>query len=210
MQSVGISHICVAITLFLLPASLLAQAAGIRNTGDAFVVTVPTTGPLQPGDTISAARAGNPKIGLVLSGGGSRGIAQIGVLRALEEAGIAPDFIVGTSVGSIVGGLYASGYSPHRLEQVIRGVDWNNALQMSDEADRTTLAVDQKPVSDRSIFSLRFDGLQPVIPIAVSNGQRLTNTLNELALQGTTHARSFDDLHVSFRAVAPAPASSLS
>lgn len=167
-----------------------------------FIATVPTrTVVLGDGErTVMAPR--RPRIGLVLSGGGARGIAQIGVLRALEEAGIRPDFIVGTSIGAIVGGLYAAGYNARRLEQAIHGINWENALRLSDEADRSALSVEQKSLSDRSILTLGFDGLQPVLPRAVSNGQRLTNLLNELTLQGLYHSEDFDSLGIPFRAVA--------
>lgn len=143
-----------------------------------------------------------PRIGLVLSGGGARGLAQLGVLRALDEAGIRPDFIAGTSIGSIIGGLYAAGYSTRRLEQTIRTIDWDDLLQLTNPSGRDDLFVDQKPVSDRSIVTLRFDGLRPVLPLAVSNGQRLTNLLNSLALDAIYHSRSFEQLGIPFRAVA--------
>ena len=69
-----------------------------------------------------------PKIGLALSGGGARGMAHVGVLKALEEKNIPIDYIAGTSMGSIVGGLYATGMSPEDLEWAIQSVDWDNAL----------------------------------------------------------------------------------
>src|SRR5688572_2469283 len=67
----------------------------------------------------------SPKIGLVLSGGGAKGMAHVGVIRALEKAGIHPDFVVGTSMGSVIGGLYAMGYSADEIEQIIRSIDWD-------------------------------------------------------------------------------------
>ncbi|HOJ03178.1 MAG TPA: BamA/TamA family outer membrane protein [Bacteroidota bacterium] len=143
-----------------------------------------------------------PRIGLVLSGGGARGLAQVGVIRALEEAGIRPDCIVGTSIGSVVGGLYATGYSATRLNELVRTLDWDQVLQLGDGSDRRSLTAEQKPASDRSVLTLRFDGLQPVLPLAVSNGQRLTNMLNELVLQGLYHSNDFDSLAIPFRAVA--------
>jgi NTE family protein len=69
-----------------------------------------------------------PKVGLVLSGGGAKGIAHIGVLKALEEAGLTPDFITGTSMGSIVGGLYSIGYSADELEELVNSLDWGQLL----------------------------------------------------------------------------------
>ena len=68
--------------------------------------------------------ANKPKIGLALSGGGARGITQLGILRALEESGIQPDYIVGTSMGSIIGGLYSAGYSLDVLDSIITNAPW--------------------------------------------------------------------------------------
>ena len=75
-----------------------------------------------------------PKLVLVLSGGGARGIAHIGVIRVLEELHIAPDLIVGTSMGSIIGGLYAAGWSPDEMEEIVQTIDWNNIF--TDRVDR--------------------------------------------------------------------------
>ncbi|NMB72125.1 MAG: patatin, partial [Bacteroidales bacterium] len=69
-----------------------------------------------------------PKIGLVLSGGGAKGLAHIGAIKVLEEAGIKPDYITGTSMGSIVGALYAIGYSPGQIEAIARSINWNELL----------------------------------------------------------------------------------
>src|SRR5471030_3389225 len=66
-----------------------------------------------------------PRIALVLSGGGARGFAHIGVLRALQELRVPVDFVVGTSMGSVVGGAYAAGSSVEQLEQLVRRTDWN-------------------------------------------------------------------------------------
>lgn len=79
----------------------------------------------------AAEQRERPKIGLALSGGGARGIAHVGVLKALEEKHIPVDYIAGTSMGSIVGGLYATGMSPEDLEWAIKSVDWDNALNPS-------------------------------------------------------------------------------
>jgi NTE family protein len=188
--------------------TLPPDSAQLRDVGSdvvaisPFRVSVPMHSVTLPGGEIVTGAPWHARLGLVLSGGGARGLAQIGILRAFEENGIRPDFIVGTSVGSIIGGLYASGYNARRLERAVQRVDWKNVLQLSNEADRSLLAVDQKPISDRSILTLRFEGLQPVLPQSVSNGQRLTNLLNELALQGLYHDDNFDRLGIPFRAVA--------
>ena len=144
-----------------------------------------------------------PKIGLVLSGGGARGIASIGVLRAFERARLPIDFIVGTSIGSIMGGLYAAGYSVGDLMAMVDSTDWQEILSLSDETRRSDLFYDQKLARDKSLLVLRFDGFEPVLPEAFSTGQRLTDYLNILALQGIYHpSPSFDDLRIPFRSVA--------
>ena len=144
-----------------------------------------------------------PKIGLVLSGGGARGIASIGVLRAFEKAHLPIDFIVGTSMGSIVGGLYAAGYSIDELTALIDSTSWGEILSLGDDARRSDLFYDQKLARDKSLFVLRFDGLKPVLPEAFSAGQRLTNYLSIVALQAIYHpSDSFDDLKIPFRSVA--------
>jgi len=77
---------------------------------------------------------GRIKVGLVLSGGGARGGAHVGVLRALEELNVPIDYIAGTSMGAIIGGFYAAGFSAAEIEQILIGMDWNRA--MSDSPDR--------------------------------------------------------------------------
>ena len=143
-----------------------------------------------------------PKIALVLSGGGVRGITHIGVLKALEKYHIPIDLIVGTSIGSLVGALYASGYSTEQLQTLVDTTNWASVLSFADEADRTDLFVGQKQAADRNLLTIRFDGLTPVIPTALSSGQRLTTFINQLTLQGIYHPNhSFDDLKIPFRAV---------
>ncbi|MBR9974637.1 MAG: patatin-like phospholipase family protein, partial [Bacteroidetes bacterium] len=191
-----------------LPAAVFLAAALLFPSGVTRAQSLPQVPPPSGATTAVAVQKNvadslkRPRIGLVLSGGGARGLSQVGVLRALEEAGIRPDFIVGTSIGSIVGGLYASGYNARRLEEAMRRIDWGATMRLTDEADRSALSVDQKSVADRSILTIRFDGLQPMLPQSVSNGQRLTNLLNELTLQGIYHATDFDSLGIPFRAVA--------
>jgi NTE family protein len=143
-----------------------------------------------------------PRIALVLSGGGARGVAHVGVLVALEKYHIPIDLIVGTSIGSLVGGLYASGYSTGQLQTLVDTTNWAAVLSFADEVDRTDLFVGQKQAADRNLLTLRFDGLTPVIPSALSSGQRLTTFINQLTLQGIYHPNhSFDDLKIPFRAV---------
>ena len=78
---------------------------------------------------VTSAQKKQPKVGLVLSGGGAKGFAHIGVLKELEKAGVQIDYIAGTSMGAIIGGLYASGYSASQIEQIIAETDFFTLLQ---------------------------------------------------------------------------------
>ncbi len=148
-----------------------------------------------------------PKVGLVLTGGGARGFAQIGVLKALERAHIPVHFIVGTSMGALVGGLYASGYSADDLDSIARTTNWDAILALGDENYRRELYFDQKLESDRTIISLQLEGpsfpLQPSIPDAISEGKRLSAYINSLVWNALYHSPdSFDNLKYPFRAAA--------
>ncbi len=143
-----------------------------------------------------------PRVALVLSGGGARGLAAIGVLQALEAHDIHVDLIVGTSMGSIVGGLYASGYTPQEMQRLADTTNWSDVISYSDESARRDLFLDQKSLQERSALAIRFSGLEPIIPSAFSTGQRLTNLLNILSLQAIYHPNtSFDELGIRYRAV---------
>jgi len=191
-------------TLVLTPNRGFAQPESMQTSTKTFLIHRPRldTVSLFPFSAKQFVRIHKPKIGLVLSGGGARGLSQIGVLQALDEAGIVPDLIVGTSIGSIVGGLYASGYTVERLKKTAGEIDWSVLMKLSEDTDREFVAIDRRASNDRSIFSIRFDGLKPVLPAAVSNGQHMTNLLNELALQGLYQTTDFDKLKIPFRAVA--------
>ena len=143
-----------------------------------------------------------PQIAFALSGGGARGLSQIGVLKAFEEVKIKPDLIVGTSMGSIIGGMYAAGYSIDQLDSIARKTDWNDLLTLSNQSNRRDLFVDQKVTDDRAIFSLRLDGLNPILPTSFNDGQKLSNYLNILTFNAPLHSdQSFDFLAIKFRAV---------
>jgi NTE family protein len=146
--------------------------------------------------------ATRPKVGLVLSGGGARGLAQIGVLKVLEENHIPIDLIVGTSMGSVVGGLYAAGYTIAELESIAVHSDWDKLLSFSEETKRSDLFVEQKQANTTGYLTVRFDGMQPVIPSSISGGQVLTNFFMNLSLQALYHPdTSFDDLRIPYRAI---------
>ena len=144
----------------------------------------------------------HPKVGLALSGGGARGIATLGVLKALEENNIPIEYIVGTSMGSILGGLYSAGYTLAEIDSIIQSTDWNDFYRFS-ETNRNELFLDQKVTEDIALFSVRFDGLTPVLPTSFNTGQQFLNYLNYLTLNAPLHVAhdDFNSLKFKFRAV---------
>ena len=90
------------------------------------------------------------KVGVVLSGGGAKGVAHIKALKVIEEAGIPIDYIVGTSMGSIVGGLYAIGYTPEQLDSMVRKQDWTFLL--SDRIKRSAMSLTERERSANTLF----------------------------------------------------------
>ncbi len=193
-----------SIALVVITASVAAQIADSTAPAAATITIRPALSgrPSWMPNLVPYEGVRRPKVGLVLSGGGARGIASIGVLKAFERRGIPLDMIVGTSIGSIIGGLYAAGYTTEELDRLALTTNWAEVLSYDDDARRRDLFLDQKLANDRSLVVLRFDGFEPIIPAAYSTGQRLTYHLNILALQGLYHpGPSFDDLRVPFRAV---------
>ena len=142
----------------------------------------------------------HPRVALALSGGGARGLAQIGVLRALEESGIEIDLIVGVSMGSIIGGLYASGIGPDSLEALVRHMEWGELLQNT--PSRASLLLSQKDKAADWFLEIPMRGFRPVWPSGVTSGQKLYNYLSNLTQRATYLSHGdFDSLHVRFRAV---------
>jgi len=141
-----------------------------------------------------------PTIGLALSGGGLRGVAQIGVLKVLEENNIPVDYIVGTSIGAVIGGLYASGYSPDEIWDITRSFNWSNAL--NDAPKRSTLFLGEKQKRGRAIIQFRMDNLKPVFPEALTPGQNLGDFLTNLVLHAPYHSQDFNKLKTPIRIIA--------
>lgn len=138
---------------------------------------------------------------LVLSGGGARGLAQIGVLEVFEEHGLVPDLIVGSSMGGIVGGLCACGYKASELAQIADTLHWRELFR--DTPSRLSLFFTQREESENHLLEVRFEGFKPQIPRALTSGQKLTNLLSDLIIKkGVTSEVDFDSLKVPFRAVA--------
>lgn len=143
-----------------------------------------------------------PEIGIAMSGGGARGLAQIGILKALDEAGIDISLLAGTSIGSIIGGAYASGYSLEEMDSIVMNTDWDQLLSFNNPSERRELFIDQKINEDRSLFTLRLDGFSPALPTSFNEGLRLSNYLTLLCLSAPViPVNSFDDLLIKYRAV---------
>ena len=143
-----------------------------------------------------------PRTGLVLSGGAARGLAHIGVLKALEEQGVQIDAIAGTSMGAVIGGLYAAGYSVDELEKLALELDWQQVL--SDDPPREDIPFRRKQ-DDRDFLvkrklSFRDDGSLG-LPLGVIQGQNLALLLERLLVHASD-IRDFDRLPIPFRAVA--------
>jgi NTE family protein len=140
-----------------------------------------------------------PKVGVVLSGGGAKGLAHIGFLKVMEEAGIRPDYIGGTSMGSIIGGLYAMGYSADSLESIAKSMRWSYYL--SDEIPRRNLTLEEKADNDRFLLTFPVRKNKIIIPSGIVNGQNIENKLNSLSAP-VFHIRNFDELQIPFLCVA--------
>ncbi len=150
------------------------------------------------GKSFSAER---PKVGLVLSGGGARGAAHLGVLKVLEKQRIVVDYIAGTSMGAVIGGLYASGLSPEEIEKEIESIDWKDIF--SDAPRRQQLPFRRKKDAQDYLTGAEIgvQGKKIALPRGLIAGQKLDFLLKSLTLH-TTEIEDFNHLPIPFRAVA--------
>ena len=139
------------------------------------------------------------KLGLALSGGGAKGLAHIGVLKVLEEEGIQPDFISGTSMGSIVGGLYAIGYTAEDLEKVAKDVDWLDYF--NDDVLRNYKSIEDKETSERYQFSFPVKNGKIQFPIGFIKGAKMSMLLSRLTLP-VHQIENFKEFSIPFSCVA--------
>ena len=132
-----------------------------------------------------------PRVGLVLSGGGAKGLAHIGVIKVLEEAGLHVDIVTGVSMGAVVGGLYAISYSPQRLEQMALSTDWYAVLD--DTPTRRDLSMEQKTYDEIYNLSLPFKAWKISLPSGAIQGFRITKLLSGLTwpVQNVTNFNEF-------------------
>ena len=156
-----------------------------------------------PGEPPAALEnaADRPRIGLVLGGGGARGAAHIGVLQELERLQVPIDAIAGTSMGAIIGGLYAAGVSPARLEELVSELDWAAAFDDTTPRKDLTYRRKQDDVDFPVDFELGLRDGRLQLPKGLIQGQKLGLLLRELTLP-VSNVSEFDELPVPFRAVA--------
>ena len=175
----------VLVTFFLLTFSLLSSRANVQKDS-----------------------TDRPKVGLVLAGGGAKGAAHIGVLQYLDEMDIPVDYVVGTSMGSIIGGMYAMGYEPSHMVEIIKSLDW--PFYMGNSVGRKEMSAARKKATEKYLVSIPFgtrkEGLQNFIStrsnenyllesgevINSENGSRLLNTLPAGIIDGKPVAADKD------------------
>ncbi|MCZ6560521.1 MAG: patatin-like phospholipase family protein, partial [Gammaproteobacteria bacterium] len=142
-----------------------------------------------------------PKIGLALAGGGARGSAHIGVIKVLEENRIPIDFIAGTSMGAIIGGLYAMGHTPDEMDKLLADIDWDDIFH--DNIDRPHRSFHRKRDDDFSLVEFKpgFNDGKIDLPTGMIQGQKLDLLFSRLTLP-VAHVKDFDNLSIPYRAVA--------
>ncbi|NER10189.1 NTE family protein [Muriicola jejuensis] len=140
-----------------------------------------------------------PKVGLVLSGGGAKGLAHIGALKVIEETGVHLDYIGGTSMGAIVGALYASGFSASQLDSLFRNTDLADLIQ--DNMPRDAKTFYEKEDSERYALTLPFNNFKLSFPQGLSSGQNIYNALVRM-LYHVKDIRDFNDLQIPFFCIA--------
>ena len=140
------------------------------------------------------------KVGVVLSGGGAKGVAHIGALKVIEEAGIPIDYIVGTSMGSIIGGLYSIGYTPEQLDSMVKKQDWTFLL--SDRIKRSQQTMSEREKSETYVLSLPLTGkgFKEQASGGVIKGQNLANLFSDLTV-GYHDSIDFNKMPIPFACV---------
>ena len=151
-----------------------------------------------------------PKVGLVLSGGGAKGAAHIGVIKYIEEIGIPIDYIAGTSMGSVVGGMYALGYSSDEILEIISNVDWDRLI--SNNVDRKKISFYRKQEGNTQLITVPFSvsmdeeelqsrSFRNSLPSGIVSGDNLINLLNSLSV-GYSDPIAFNELPIPFICIA--------
>lgn len=147
----------------------------------------------QEGDTIAQGK--RPTVGLVLSGGGAKGFAYIGLLKVIQEAGLPIDYIGGTSIGSVIGGLYAIGYHPDSIAKMVRSIDWDALI--TDKIDRKYIAYEEKEFGEKFIITLPISNNSLTFSSSLYQGQEINLLLNHY-FSPAFKIHDFDKLQTPF------------
>ena len=149
--------------------------------------------------TAVSQQSTRPKIGIALSGGGAKGLAHIGILKAIDSAGLKVDYITGTSMGSVIGGLYAIGYSADSIEKIARTVNWD--LLLSNQASLRTLFMEEKDEYSKYIIELPWVNNKFILPTGLLEGQELWIKLSELFFP-VYNQKDFSKFNIPFKCIA--------
>ena len=144
-------------------------------------------------------KSSRPKTGLTLSGGGARGLAHIGILKAMDSAGLKADYITGTSMGGIIGALYAVGYSGNEIEQIVNKIDWD--VLFSNNIPLQALSMEEKDQYSRFAAELPFINNKIKLQTGLINGQELNMKFSELFFH-VYHINNFNLLPIPFKCMA--------
>ncbi|MFY0255370.1 patatin-like phospholipase family protein [Chitinophaga sp. 30R24] len=140
-----------------------------------------------------------PKVGLTLSGGGARGLAHIGILEAIDSAGLKVDMITGTSMGSIIGALYAMGYSGKKIEDIAHRLNWNSLF--SNQPVLTDISYEEKQEYNKYIIEIPFEYGKPKLASGVISGEALWLELAQLCWP-VKDVKHFSDFNIPFKCIA--------
>mgnify|MGYP002142958671 CR=1 FL=1 len=187
---------------WLLAASGLASAVSAQVVPPAVpAATPPAASASAPPASQALAPLGRPRIGLVLSGGGARGLAHVGVLKVLEQLQIPIDVITGTSMGAIVGGLYASGMRADELERELRAVQWGEVFTSRVARQQLSQRRKEEDFEISPLLELGWRQGELQIPLSAVSSRGLESLLRRYTLP-VRDVQRFDQLPIPFRAVA--------
>lgn len=170
----------------------------VKIVGQHIVILVLLLG-LIVNTSVFAQKKEELKVGLVLSGGGAKGFAHIGVLKVIDSLGIEVDYIAGTSMGAVIGSLYSTGYSGKQLEAFFNSQDFN--VLINDEFERSSKTFYERENAEKYAVSLPFENLKFSLPSALSRGQNVYNLLYQLMLP-VKEINDFSQLPIPFFCVA--------
>ena len=141
----------------------------------------------------------NPRVGLVLSGGGAKGFAHIGVLKTLDSLGVRVDYVAGTSMGAVIGGLYATGYTGQQIDSIVSATNFD--LLVSDDVPRKSKTFYERKNAEKYALTLPFSDFKVQLPSSISRGQNVFNALSKLTLN-VSGINDFSKLPIPFYCIA--------